>query len=237
MKKTSFLGLSLVLALFLASCGKNPAKPIILTFDSITMSDSTGNCDDGNCFSTHINYLVAKGGDGTIANHINDSLRKFAINTIMVYVSDSLQPSKVEDAFHLFRKEYDKQVAEQAKEPEPFRVSYSLDLNMTAGYQNGKIACVNQGCFSYSGGAHPNSEERLYVFDLQTSKLINLKDVVTDSAGFMKIVEAQVRKVHEVPADKTLHEFGFLFGEENSSLPLLLVQRILKFRWLIWRKF
>jgi Deacetylase PdaC/Protein of unknown function (DUF3298) len=220
MKKNSFVAICAIISLFLASCGKSPAKVTPLTFDTITIRDSTGNCGDGNCFTSDINYIVAKGGDEAITKSINDSLRQSIINDIMVFVSDSLRPSKVEDALQLFRKEYDKQVAEQAKEPEPFRVSYALDLNMTQSYQNAKVVCISQGYYSFSGGAHPNTEERLFVFDLKTAKLINMKDIVKDSVGFMKIVEAQVRKVHEIPANQTLHEFGFLFGEENASLPL-----------------
>jgi hypothetical protein len=224
MKKFAFASfLFLIVLITCFSCGKTPAKSTPITFESITLRDSLGKCaddGDGNCFQVSINYLVAKGGDAAVASAISDTIQRFVIQDLMFLASDSLLPTKVDVALKAARAEYEKEVKEQAKEENPFNIKFNLDVTMAELYRTAKTISIEQQCYTYSGGAHPNSETRLLVFDTRNGKLITLKEVLKDSAAFMKIVEENLRKEHEIPANQSLTEAGLLFDTFEGKLPL-----------------
>jgi Deacetylase PdaC/Protein of unknown function (DUF3298) len=223
MKKFAFASLLFSIALITwFSCGKTAPKPTPITFESVTVRDSLGKCSDdgdGNCFQVSVNYLVAKGGDAAVAAAISDTIQRFVIQDLMMLASDSLLPKKVDAALKAARTEYEREVKAQAEEEDPFRVQFNLDVATKELYRTAKSISIEQQCYIYSGGAHPNSETRLLVFNTSNGKMITLKEIVKDSVAFMKIVEENLRKVREIPANQSLHEAGFLFDEILVALP------------------
>ncbi len=224
MKKIAFASLLFLIGLITCfSCGKTPAKSTPITFESITLRDSLGKCSDdgdGNCFQINLTYLVAKGGDAAVASAISDTIQRFVIQDLMSFTSDSLLPNKVDVALKAARAEYEKEVTEQAKEENPFHVRYNLDVTTTELYRTAKTISIEQQCYVYSGGAHPNGETRLLIFNTTNGKMITLKEIMKDSVTFMKIVEENLRKVREIPANESLTDAGLLFDEFGGKLPL-----------------
>ena len=220
MKRISFAIVVLNLAIFWAACNKGAEKTQVLILEPITLRDSSGVCGDGNCFQADINYLTAKGGETNVAQGISDTIRKFVIRDILGFAMDTELPPKVEDALKLARTEYNRQVAEQEKEQDAFPIRFSFEIDTKETYRSTKALSIEQFYASYLGGAHPNSEKRLLVFDIHTAKIINLKNIVADSANFMKIVETYLRKEHEIPANQSLRDAGFFFDDNETTLPL-----------------
>lgn len=64
---------------------------------------------------------------------------------------------------------------------------------------------------SYTGGAHGNYGSRFVNFDLRTSKIIELKDIVSprQMAGLTKLVEQVLRRHYGIRQDQSLGDFGF----------------------------
>jgi Deacetylase PdaC/Protein of unknown function (DUF3298) len=219
MKRYFLLILALGYLAIWTSCSKTAPTTSPITFESVTLRDSTGNCGEGDCFQVDVNYIKAKETNSIIAKAISDTIQKFTAADILGLMMESPTPSTVENALSAARSEFTKQSDAQKEATDPFPVRYSLDITTSEIHQNPKVVCIEQAIYSYAGGAHPNTDVRYLVFDKQTGKIFNMKNVVSDSASFMKIVEQYVRKAHEIPANQSLTDAGFLFGEEQN-LPL-----------------
>jgi hypothetical protein len=221
-KITSILMICLSTTLLWFACNNNEItkiKPIV--FGTETLKDSTGNCEEGNCFNAHMQILTAKPEQGAAAQAIADSIRIFTIKAMSDLMFDSVKTSTISQTLQQLRQEYDKQVAAQANIPkdEIFPVRYEIDMNVTMTHQNSKVVSISQGVYTYTGGAHPSTTNALHTFDILTGKTIELKDVVTDEKALIKIIESHLRKEREIPTNQTLRDAGFLY-DDMLELPL-----------------
>jgi hypothetical protein len=212
------LGLLIILGIFACKNDKMPtAAPI--SFESITLKDSTAKCEEANCFKGTIQYLVAKGTNTAVAQSISDTIAKYTTSSLAGYIQQENPSIKtVAEALQYLRKDFNELEAEQNKLPADERYAvYEVEIETREAYRNSKVICIEQNGYFNTGGAHPNSHISLFTFDALTGKTLELKDLMIDEKGFIKVVEEYLRQSHEVKPNETLADAGFL---EMESLPI-----------------
>jgi hypothetical protein len=222
MMKKNILLFALLVSLCYACSNKEIEKLKPVSFSNEIVTDSIGNCDTEHCFRVSVQTLVANKEKGGVAAAIADTLSQAAISTLVDFGSNAgAKIANIAEGVKLLRQEFDAQVNEQKKlaADEGFIVRYDIDINAELVYQNSKTASVQQGVYAYTGGAHPNGEVRLFVFDLQTGKTIDLRAIVTDEAGFLKIIENHIKIDMKIPDNQSLREAGYLF-DSMDGLPI-----------------
>jgi Deacetylase PdaC/Protein of unknown function (DUF3298) len=220
MKK--LFSITTLLFLFLTACQMDKKIPPI-TFKKQSIKQEVGKDGDANTFSCDINYLVAEGGTPEIIKAINDTIQNEIATSISALGEDSvLVKMDINAAIAKYRASYENVVSEVAKTPENerFEVHYSASMDFKEKNRNAKVICIESGNSFFTGGAHPFSYASSYVFDIATGKTINLKDLVKDEAKFLKIIEENVRKVHDISADKSLEAEGFFLDETTKKFAL-----------------
>lgn len=92
-----------------------------------------------------------------------------------------------------------------------FDAGYVLEITASAAFNSKGILTVFVGNYSYTGGAHPNSFLKYFVFDLSTGKTLKTADIFEQ--GFEKklnkMIEKKFRKQYELSDDKPLTEILF----------------------------
>lgn len=219
MKKKLFFLVTALISVLLSCMNEPKSKPATITFESISIKDSIGNCEERNCFDLKVQYLKAK-EDNPIAKTISDSLAVYTSMAIADGLTDSvIVMNDVKEAAKLVRTLYDQD--NKMKEDEQFYTIISNEISTQELYRNNKVLCIRQDIYRYMGGAHPLTTISLYTFDIRTGKTIQLKDIVLDQDKFTAIVEKYLKKEHEIPANQSLQEAGFLFeGLETLPLPI-----------------
>ena len=69
--------------------------------------------------------------------------------------------------------------------------SYDMDLSCTV-YQTGHLVSVAGLCYSYTGGAHPNTWQLGWNFDLKTGTFFDGEAISADTSGFREAVAAEL---------------------------------------------
>ncbi len=218
----NFFSLTTLLFLFLTACQMDKKIPAV-TFKKQNIQQVVGKEGDANTFSCDINYLIAEGATPEIIKAINDTLQNDIATSISALGEDTvLVKMDINTAIAKYRTSYENIVAEVAKTPENerFEVHYSATMDFKEKNRNAKVICLESGNSFFTGGAHPFSYASNYVFDVATGKTINLKDLIKDETKFLKIIEENVRKVHNIAAAKSLEEEGFFLDETTKKLAL-----------------
>lgn len=215
-KKINFYFLLIILTIY--SCMNEPKNTIpSISLTPVSIRDSVGDCEERNCLDLKIQYLKAQ-ENNPIANSISDTLNRYTSAAIVDGLVDSIIVIKdVQEAVRFARKLYDED-KKLEKEEQMFLV-FSTEITMKEVYRNNKVLCVSQDVYRFMGGAHPLTTIALFTFDLKTGKTVELKDIVIDEEKFLAIVEKYLRKEHEIPANQSLQEAGFMYGSMDL-LPL-----------------
>lgn len=84
--------------------------------------------------------------------------------------------------------------------------------------QIGNLVTINSFSEGYTGGAHGYSLIEIIHYDLNTGKEIKLEDVLTP--GYLPVLQKMgtqiVKKMHSIPADKTLKDVGYTIGDNED---------------------
>lgn len=87
--------------------------------------------------------------------------------------------------------------------------------------QIGNLVTINSFSEGYAGGAHGYSLIEITHYDLSTGKEIKLEDVL--APGYLPVLQKMgtqiVKKMHDIPADKTLKDIGYTIGD-NADFKL-----------------
>lgn len=74
---------------------------------------------------------------------------------------------------------------------------YSVELDFQV-YQTDRLVSVTENCYSYTGGAHPNTVLMAWNFDLETGEFFAPEQLAEDSEAFSQAVQAEiVRQIRE----------------------------------------
>lgn len=87
--------------------------------------------------------------------------------------------------------------------------SYEYKATLNVLYQTSRVLSLNMTEYSFTGGAHGNTREVYYCYDLQSGRRLNIGDVIDTlhySRAMSALLEQQYRTNNQIPADTRLGE-------------------------------
>ncbi len=155
------------------------------------------------------------------AQHINDSLRRLAVGSITGWLdSTTLAPhpgahGNLATAATLFAADYETMISDMGG----LGGCWELKSQADTMYTSEKALTVRMATYAYTGGAHPNSNLALYMFDRQTGHTLTMTDLVSDTTALLNVVERAFRRQQELMPHTNLEEHGYFLRDGRFFLP------------------
>lgn len=180
-------------------------------YEVTTINEEKGPCANDteakNCLTFSIEYPQIKSGAASqeALNDINESI----MSSIFDYAFVNNKPSSFDQLIDELGKEYDDILSSFPD----YKASWSIEINSDIIYQDSSFISVATTIFSYTGGAHPNSNQVYKSFDLNTGKAITLDDLLVKGyeEELNESAEIEFRMLKEIPPAFTLEEKGYVF--------------------------
>ena len=214
--KTSFYIAAIVLPFVLFACNSSvnnaqENEPSALSFANKSFkAELTPGCDS--CTKVEVNIPIAE-GDTNAAKSINDSVFIVAQRTLgeegKSYTGyDSLVAGFV-DAYKKMKVEF----------PDGPAISWEGKLNGNVVKQTDSLINIKLEAFTFTGGAHPNSNTYSLLFNAETGKKLALEDVVKDILGLTAVAEKKFREQLKIPAGTPVNSTIYTFDDNKFVLP------------------
>ncbi len=181
-----------------------------------------GQCDTitGRGVSVSANYFELVGESSAIQS-INGSLQAMVASGITEWI-DSVALAQTPTArtdlttgARLFSVSY-QQMGEEGR---MFGGCWDLQVQCDTAYSSPTILTVRQETYTYSGGAHPNTQIMLQSFSRRTGHAMQLSEVVSDTTALIDLVEQAFRKQQDIQPGQDLEEAGYFLRDGHFFLP------------------
>lgn len=217
MKRFHFLAAVLItiLAGCIANRTENQVVPEPLTVHQTSFRKTLRVCDDPNADSLQVE-IASLAIDSVPEGLLTDSLRQFIREHSLADVSSTALAADVDDLFNRFAREYEQVAGHYGQPCHGWTLNRKLECLLNAG----GLFSVSALDFSYTGGAHPNTNITLQTFDLTTGQLVDFSQIIDTAmlATFVITVEKTFRRVHDITDTTSWTSAGFWF-EKGFTLP------------------
>lgn len=205
---------------FLPACRPAPPGPPILVRQQYTLA-GVNHCDTTTNQGVDVSvayFQLEEDTDG--ARKINDTLQHLAAGSITGWLDSTTvaaHPDARTDlakAAALFATDY----ATLTNDLGGLGGCWELKTQADTVYAGPKALTVKLETFAYTGGAHPNSTLRLYVFDRETGRTLSLTDLVSDTTTLLNVVERTFREQQALLPQTNLEERGYFLRDGRFFL-------------------
>lgn len=160
-------------------------------------------------------------GESSATRSINDSLRAMVASGITDWI-DSVALAQTPAArtnlamgARLFSASY-QQMGEEGR---MFGGCWELQVQCDTAYSSPTILTVRQETYTYTGGAHPNTQISLQSFSRRTGHALQLTEVVSDTTALLGLVERAFRKQQDIRPGQNLEAAGYFLRDSQFFLP------------------
>ncbi len=221
--------LFLLLSLFITACQFGPKDreesdieeiPIAqyVDYEIISIDQNKGPCENDstatNCITFNIEYPQIVSFTNT--SESTDSLNQSIKQSIFDYLFVNERPTSFEDLVKEMTDEYEDVLASFPD----YASSWTIEINSDVIYQDSSFISLATTIFSYTGGAHPNSNQVYRTFDLTSGRPITLSDILVKGYEdeLNESAEIEFRMLKEIPPNISLEERGYVFEGGRFAL-------------------
>ncbi len=188
------------------------ADPLVVTIDSIAAQSRYCQEDRERCTQASVLLPVALGGREGVSRRINDSLSLHSSR--MIGFGDDPDPDP-RISVQRFVSEYDRFL----EEGEPSLLPpWECRQEGEVLWQTDSLLSVQLKTFSYTGGAHLNTEAWLVVFHLSDGRSLRFSDIIKEEQAFSELAARYFQQSKGVESKQDLFEAGY-FWEGEFKLP------------------
>lgn len=221
MRLNSLLCLLLASALYACQNEKKPEAPVVAT---MTTAAAKKCVRDTICAEITLSYPVVSGGSNPAAiQAINDSLLSFVY---LVIGGDPKLP--LPQAFDSASLNLYAMLQEQMEMAPDFPMGFSNELTSKVLFQNSKLLSFEMSNYSFTGGAHGNYGASLTTFLLSSGKMVQLTDIVQDTAALRPLLEKGFVAAKAAEPGGEQYKLEDLVFPESIPLPLPMQWSIVK---------
>ncbi len=182
-----------------------------LAFQQQRFSRQSPACeqDSNYCARVEAVYPLASSGPELAVERVNDSLLAYLRVSLAVFApSPEDIPESLDAIADNFLEEYEVMMSEE----ELSATQWVVEVDGEVLYQSENLAAIQLSTYSYAGGAHPNSFVYLLNFDTHTGELLQLPEIVSDTARLREMAEVAFREARGLGPDESLADEGFFWG-------------------------
>ena len=167
-----------------------------------------------NCLTFNIEYpQITSATRGQVST---DSLNRSIKESIFEYLFEAERPSSFEELINEMTNEYEDVLTSFSDYTAP----WTIEINSDIIYQDSSFISIATTIFTYTGGAHPNTNQVYRSFNLKNGKPILLEDMLTKGYEdeLNESAEIEFRMLKEIPPNISLEERGYVFEEGRFRL-------------------
>jgi Deacetylase PdaC/Protein of unknown function (DUF3298) len=197
--------------LVVTSCRQQPDLPIPkeLTWQEKTTNSQWCRTDTTGCVKFTAKYVIFN-GDSSLARQLNSDLDQFSARLLEIEPEEkALTPDSVGSKLV---QEYQDAISNATTSSD-----WEVDYKTKVVFKNEKVITLDRDVYTYMGGAHPGNYRQITSYDLLTGRALTATDLVQDSVGLSKLLEARFKAEKGVGPETNLSELVF---PEASPLPL-----------------
>ncbi len=191
------------------------AAPVVdfVQFEIYRYDQDFGECpqDSARCARVSIGYPLAQTGPQQVMSQINTTLLRTVCSLIPTFEEENggkvsvgtnipRTAMKFGNAFEVLQK--------QAPEE---TLGWVVEIEGQVLFQNERVASIGFDCYSFTGGAHPNSFTQLLNFDLKTGKPLTWQDLLLDEEALKTLAESRFKQARKLPENADLTREGFFW--------------------------
>ena len=217
MKKIIIIDLVLVLLVIVFSCGKkdssleNDLKYKVVLFEK--QSEGCDSLRDDFCAKIKIEFpQITNFENAIVMDKINQSIQSlFSTNE-----NANMDSINFDNEMNSFIEDYQEFITEFPDASQAWFVEKTGEVKLN----KGNIFSIDYMEYSYTGGAHSNTDVEFRNYNLQNGERISLDEIIPPDhqKELTKIGEVEFRKVKELTAEADLGQAGFWF--ENNEFYL-----------------
>ncbi len=184
-----------------------------ITFRLDTLYQASKQCavDSNQCATVQLIFPYAESGPTQLCVDFNRLQLRYLKEMMQDMESDEQSNSQnLKELMGLFLADYD----ELLEDDLPFSMPWVMEIEGEILFQNDKFISVQLQQYTFTGGAHPNSFNTIWMLDKTTGEPLDFKGLVADTDTLLPIAEAAFRKTIELPITKTLADAGYFQGED-----------------------
>ncbi len=223
--KSSFYITMMALLLFIFGCtnssttsttndslaDKETNAPVALTFiNKVFKNELTPGCDS--CPKVTAAIPVAE-GDSAVVQKINDDI--FAV-VQSVFGEYNKQFNSYDSLLANFMNMYKKMKADL---PNSASIGWEGNVKGSVIKQTDSFVNIKLEAFTFTGGAHPNTNTYSLLFNAVTGYKIMPADIIKDVAGLTMEAEKKFRKQLKIPANAPVNSTIYTFDNNKFVLP------------------
>lgn len=205
------------LLLWISGCKREQAADQLPSFRMENFERVTDPCDEAgnNCVRMRAVFPVFESGmPAPVQERVNDSILQLTKASLTLLDSEfDLHEFTLDMLADTLFQTY----ATYTGEAE-YRTPWELEVKGEVLFLSPSMTTVSLESFSFTGGAHPNSNTVLLNIDLKTGKSVNLLDYVQDLKKLNQLAEKAFRESRELAPEEDLNEAGF-FWDSDFQLP------------------
>lgn len=193
----------------------NPGSPDSSRYEIRVFERKSGECKDPyrNCVSVRVTYPEIL---GTPIVGAEETVTPFIMMAALRSPMDTLYHDNLGELADAFIGDY-----EALKEDMPdYQTGWFLERSIDILYNGPRILSLAVSDFTFTGGAHPNSNTEYVSLDLATGDRLGLPDLLVEGyeTRLTKIAEAEFRRQKQITPDEGLTEAGYWFEDGKFRL-------------------
>lgn len=161
-----------------------------------------------------VNIRIPEGPeDNRLARQVKTSLEEEII--YWLDYAESNKAGTIREAMASFTAGYTELQEKFPEETAP----WEADIQGQVAYSSPLLLCISLEGYLFTGGAHGYSSLRYLNFDAENARELDPAELFVDLQGFTSLAEAAFRKQYEVPPSQDINSTGFMFEDNQFSLP------------------
>lgn len=204
MKKLFLLALTTILL--------NPVNALAKEYSVEKTFEEVGDCKKSECLSIDIQKMVFNKSVNYYYK-INEYLDK----QLMGFLYPENKTTDIKSAIKKLITDYKNDFDLLSKDKLAYSNNYRFISKIIYKSKNHLTLQIDED--SYTGGAHGNYFSIYSTFDLNTGKVLTLKDLDKNLSKITRLGENKFRELKQIPYNKKLNDFGFFFDKDRFYLP------------------
>ena len=188
----------------------NETIPAVISKEIVVTSDDC-NVDSINC--TFVQIVFPEFTD-TIKAQFN----RIVAQKIKIIASQYFRDEVIDRTFDVIAKSFIDDYESFVKDFTDYQFGWYIKLISELTYESDQVFSFRIYCESFTGGAHPNSSTSLFVIDKRTKKDLTTADIISDTAKFKELLEAEFRKSKGITSNQSFAERGFYINDGDFLL-------------------
>lgn len=215
MKSLTMISSFSLLVLFFTGCSNDEIESAKIKYGMAKFERKFGDCDSTQtpCAALLFEYPQIK---NAMSSAVNDNISNFILGEFLDTYGGRNEFKSLDQMADSFFKDHQTISSEF---PET-RQSWEIQGTASVIYNDNFIVSVRTDIYSYTGGAHPNSQTNYANFNSKNGKRIFLADVLRENykSDLNSIAEKTFRENNKLTAEQSPDEAGYWFFDNQFAL-------------------